>query len=163
MKGSYLFTNGKNAGYYLQIAYPEYPAEIFKPSYFSNKGKKSSQRLINRLNNLKLTICRWLFVQLSKLLPKGTKLIEDYLHPLCYWEGNKAMQFDIWVPDYNLAIEYQGKIFQVYLTHVTGEHHYQDIPGLGIGGTLSINKTRDNVKQNIAKELNINFLAIPYW
>ena len=62
-----------------------------------------------------------------------------------------------------MAIEYQGE-YEIYhlLTITSGEHHYQDIPSGG-SGTLSIKIARDNMKQNIAKEQNIKFLAIPYW
>ena len=70
-------------------------------------------------------------------------------------------QFDIWVPEYNLAIEYQGEY--VLCINFPGEHHFQDITGFGNGGTLSNNIARDVVKQNLAKEQNINFLTIPYW
>src|SRR5690348_2751248 len=73
-------------------------------------GEKNHPRGYIYANNIITNIAhRWLFVQLSKLLPKGTKIIEEYHHPLCYWEEfSQQMEFDIWVPDYNLALEYQG-------------------------------------------------------
>jgi len=61
------------------------------------------------------------------------------------------MQLDIWIPIYNLAIEYQG------------EHHFHDITGFGPSGSLAIYEYRDSLKKEIAAGKKINFLTIPYW
>jgi len=90
-------------------------------------------------------------VQLKKLFPKGTEIIEDYFHPLLTRKGDLSkMQLDIWVPSLNLGIEYHG------------EHHFHDITAFGYGGTLSISEHRDIQKRTVARE-TINFIEIPYW
>jgi len=121
----------------LELAYPE---ERWEFKNFSRKGKKSSQR--------------WLLLQLQKILPEGTEIIEDYQHPLLSWMGNpKAgnMQLDLWISSLNLGIEYQG------------EQHYHDIPGFGPSGTLAIYGIRDSLKKQLAIDNNIKYLTIPYW
>ena len=50
--GNYLFKYGKNAGHYLQIAYPEYPPDVFNPIYFTTRGtKRASQRFATNKKN----------------------------------------------------------------------------------------------------------------
>jgi len=62
------------------------------------------------------------------------------------------MQIDVWVPKYNLALEYQG------------EQHYHDLcKAFGPSGTLALYNDRDNYKKQKAAEQGIRFLAIPYW
>jgi len=96
---------------------------------FPKYPKKSSQR--------------WLLLQIKKLLPEDTEIVEDYHHPLLSWTSEPLtlkMQVDIWVPKYNLAIEYQG------------EQHFHDIAGFGPGGSLAIYEIRDSMKKEIAVE-----------
>jgi len=121
----------------LKIAYPDYPWNLSR-FLSSEKGRKISQR--------------WLKVLLSKLLPEGTLIIENFHHPLLFWEENTThkIEFDIWVPQYNLALEYQG------------EHHFHDLYGLG-GGTIALHNERDSFKKTSACTHGICFLTIPYW
>jgi hypothetical protein len=88
----------------LAYAYPEYPWDLSK---FTFRGKKSTQR--------------WLYFKLKELLP-NVEIKEDYNHPDLVWgknnslftqayfleKNNRSMQLDIWIPEYNLALEYQG-------------------------------------------------------
>jgi len=61
------------------------------------------------------------------------------------------VQIDIWVPLFNLAIEYQG------------EHHFHEIRGFGPSGTLALYTSRDQLKTRLAADQNVNFITIPYW
>jgi len=60
------------------------------------------------------------------------------------------MVFDLWVPEYNLAIEYQG------------EQHFHDL-NMVFGGTVALYGDRDNSKKQAAFENGIRLLTIPYW
>jgi len=76
----------------LQYAYPLYEWDLSK---FSKRKKKSSQR--------------WLLIQLRKLLPESL-LFEDFLHPSLRWANasDSLVELDVWIPQFNLALEYQG-------------------------------------------------------
>ena len=37
--------------------------------------------------NYLMYLIRWLALQIKKLLPEGTEIIEDYHHPLLPWSG----------------------------------------------------------------------------
>jgi len=121
----------------LAIAYPNQKWDTKK---FAMMGKKSAQR--------------WLLIQLKKVLPRGTELVEEFRHPLINYSGDAIaakMQIDIWIPDFNLAIEYHG------------EQHYHNITGFGPSGTLAVYENRDSLKKQITSQQNIRFLTIPYW
>jgi len=128
-----LYGNLRNA---LSFGFPE---ENWDLEQFSIQGKKSVQRLLS--------------VMVSQLLPSAT-VFEDYQHPLLYWEesSKNKMQFDIWVPQFNLAIEYQG------------EQHFHDLhKAFGPGGISSLYSEKDNFKKQKASENRVKFLTIPYW
>jgi hypothetical protein len=62
------------------------------------------------------------------------------------------MQLDIWVPEYNLALEYQG------------EHHYYDIhSAYGTGSTSKMFHERDQEKKRMCIEKGVFLICIPYW
>jgi len=62
------------------------------------------------------------------------------------------MELDIWVPQYNLALEYQG------------EQHYYDLhKAFGPTGTMAMYTTRDLMKKNYCTQKGITLVAIPYW
>lgn len=64
-------------------------------------------------------------------------------------ENLKRYKFDFFLPDYNLAIEYQG------------EQHYID--KRGVFDTLENNQKRDKKKQDYCSRQGIELLIIPYW
>eukprot|EP01126_Amoeba_proteus_P021253 TRINITY_DN2152_c0_g1_i5.p1 TRINITY_DN2152_c0_g1~~TRINITY_DN2152_c0_g1_i5.p1 ORF type:complete len:459 (-),score=79.09 TRINITY_DN2152_c0_g1_i5:847-2223(-) len=129
----------KNLGHVLSYAYPEFTWDI---KAFSRSVKKSMQR--------------WLLVMFQQLLPKTeTKIevFEDYLHPELFWQrGNeRRMQLDIWIPKYNLALEYQG------------EQHYYDLPQRDGPGTVLVVWERDRLKTEACEKKGILLVQIPYW
>ena len=91
---------------------------------------------------------RWLFLQIQKLFP-NEEIVEDYYHSELSRETGTAVQFDIFLLQKNIAIEYHGK------------HHYEDIPS-GFA-PLEMYQNRDKEKQNICSQFGIKLLIIPYW
>eukprot|EP01124_Arcella_intermedia_P012701 TRINITY_DN19044_c0_g2_i1.p1 TRINITY_DN19044_c0_g2~~TRINITY_DN19044_c0_g2_i1.p1 ORF type:complete len:446 (+),score=129.38 TRINITY_DN19044_c0_g2_i1:700-2037(+) len=135
--GASLYVIFGSLGKALQYAYPECEWDISK---FSLRGKKSTQR--------------WLRVMLELILPEKTDVIEDFLHPELFWDEQTRlkMELDIWVPLYNIAIEYQG------------EHHFHDLcAAYGPTGTVSLYTKRDIKKKETCKEKGITLITIPYW
>ena len=62
---------------------------------------------------------RWLANLIRDLFP-NKEIIEDYQDPLLLFPGTeKRMELDIFVPELNIAFEYQG------------EHHFIDTPFFG--------------------------------
>eukprot|EP01126_Amoeba_proteus_P062279 TRINITY_DN8440_c0_g1_i18.p1 TRINITY_DN8440_c0_g1~~TRINITY_DN8440_c0_g1_i18.p1 ORF type:complete len:473 (-),score=86.32 TRINITY_DN8440_c0_g1_i18:2687-4105(-) len=136
--GSGVYKKFKKIGVALQHAYPEIEWDMSK---FSCPRKRSGQR--------------WLKVVLSRLLPPNTELHENFLHHQLFWDTTtniQNMELDIWVPEYNLALEYQG------------EQHYFDVhEAYGPNGTTAMYKERDLKKKQACFENGITLVAVPYW
>eukprot|EP01124_Arcella_intermedia_P023473 TRINITY_DN3740_c0_g5_i1.p1 TRINITY_DN3740_c0_g5~~TRINITY_DN3740_c0_g5_i1.p1 ORF type:complete len:451 (-),score=106.92 TRINITY_DN3740_c0_g5_i1:69-1256(-) len=135
--GARLYSIFGNLGGALQLAFPEVSWEQDK---FSFRGKKSRQR--------------WLKVILQQILPENTLIIEDYLHPELKWEEDSRykMELDLWVPKFQMALEYQG------------EHHYHDLcSAYGPSGTMSFYQSRDWKKKESCYQGGITLIPIPYW
>eukprot|EP01124_Arcella_intermedia_P030929 TRINITY_DN6874_c0_g1_i9.p1 TRINITY_DN6874_c0_g1~~TRINITY_DN6874_c0_g1_i9.p1 ORF type:complete len:232 (-),score=75.82 TRINITY_DN6874_c0_g1_i9:30-725(-) len=133
--GGSLFNAFRNLGEALQFAFPEIGWDKAK---FSKSMKKSTQR--------------WLRVILEQILPSKTDIFEDFLHPDLLWEENTKfkMELDIWIPKYQLAIEYQG------------EQHYYNFYS-AFGPTLSLYNERDLKKKTSCTAKGITLITIPYW
>ena len=91
---------------------------------------------------------RWLFLQIQNLFPHE-EIIEDYFHSELSRITGCTVQFDIFLINRNIAIEYHGK------------QHYEDIPA-GFA-TLEMHKSRDEEKRNLCKKHGIKLIIIPYW
>ena len=91
---------------------------------------------------------RWLFIQIQKLFPQE-EIIEDYFHSEISRKTGYAVQFDIFLINKNIAIEYHGA------------QHYEDIPS-GFA-PLELYKVRDEEKKRICSEFGIKLIIIPYW
>ena len=91
---------------------------------------------------------RWLFLQVQKLFP-GEEIIEDYYHSEISRHAGSAIQFDIFLINKSIAIEYNGK------------QHYEDIPK-GFS-PLELFKYRDQEKEKICNKFGIRLVIIPYW
>ena len=134
-----------------------YEKEYFEKSEIkfeiSNNNKKTivSKRLKELISvpcSSKRSSQRWLFLQVKKLFP-GEEILEDYFHSEIYRETGNHVQFDIFLINRNLAIEYHG------------EHHYQDIPNRF--ATLEMYKNRDLEKKKLCEQFGIRLVTIPYW
>ena len=76
------------------------------------------------------------------------EVLEEYVSQDLQFQSGHNMQFDVFVPKYNLAFEYQG------------EQHYQDIYSVGNSWLIS---QRDNEKRIASISNNITLIEIPYW
>lgn len=113
----------------LKVAYPEHN--------WNSKAMKKSKRSKQRT----------LYILLRKLLP-NIEVIEDFVHLEITRKSNFSLQFDIFLPKFNIAFEYQG------------EHHFQDIPALG---SLDLYKERDHEKAVLCKQYDITLVCVPFW
>ena len=111
-----------------------YPFEDWKKNYFEQKNKKSNQRL--------------LFTFLNHFF-NHYLLIENYQSQNIHLKRkNYTMEFDLFFPSLNLAVEYQG------------EQHFDDLP---FYAKNELYQSRDRTKKLISKENNIILISIPYW
>merc|ERR1712137_109999 len=95
------------------------------------RGKRASQR--------------WLFLEVQRLFP-GEEVVEDFLYS-AERESGLAIEFDVFVPSYRLALEYQGY------------HHYNELPAFG---SLELYQQRDEEKQQLAARHQISLVAVPF-
>ena len=91
---------------------------------------------------------RWLFLQIKKLFPHE-EIVEDYFHSEISRISGFNVQFDIFMIERNIAIEYHGK------------QHYEDIPS-GFANVETY-QNRDIEKEKICSEHGIQLIVIPYW
>ena len=91
---------------------------------------------------------RWLFLQVQKLFLKE-EIVEDYFHSELSRISGLTVQFDIFMIERNIAIEYHGK------------HHYEDIPQAF--SNVETYKQRDEEKEKLCSEHGIQLIVIPYW
>ena len=123
--------------------------------FFGGSGLISKNR--NFLLNLETRISykinkrsnqRWLFLQIQKLFPHE-EIVEDYFHSEISRETGFSVQFDIFMVQRNIAIEYHGK------------QHYEDIPTLF--SSLEMYQYRDSEKRRLCNQFKIDLIIIPYW
>ena len=110
-----------------------FPDEKWHKELFLLRTKKSNQRL--------------LFVYIQQLY-SSLVILENYFHPILLHK-NHCLEYDIYIPSLNLAMEYQG------------EQHYDDIPAAF--GQFELHHERDQLKELLSNKNNVNFITIPYW
>ncbi|OGS71541.1 MAG: hypothetical protein A3F91_08355 [Flavobacteria bacterium RIFCSPLOWO2_12_FULL_35_11] len=108
----------------------------------------SSENIIRELRGLPRVGEGWisetiLFYMLKKYFGNSTSILH---HGKPKWLGRQ--HFDIYMPEYNIAIEYQG------------EQHYQPIDFFGGKESFKANKLRDERKKSIAKENNCHLICV---
>ena len=91
---------------------------------------------------------RWLFLQIQKLFPQE-EIVEDYFHSEISRLSGANTQFDIYMVQRNIAIEYHGK------------QHYEEIPSAF--ASLETYKQRDIEKGKLCEKYGIQLIVIPYW
>ena len=91
---------------------------------------------------------RWLFLQVQKLFPHE-EIVEDYFHSEISRISGANVQFDIFMIERNIAIEYHG------------QQHYEDISSAF--SPAETYKYRDLEKQKLCSEHGIQLIVIPYW
>jgi hypothetical protein len=103
------------------------------------------------LNSVSVTQSRLLEI-LNMLIPKDVEIeCESAIPAMKYKHTQKPMYFDVWIPMYNLAVEYNG--IQHYMEH--GFVHTHE-------GLFRQSK-RDKEKITQCKIFDITILSIPFW
>lgn len=107
----------------------------YYPKFFQSKlpFKDSNKRANQRI----------LFLILKQLFARQF-MIENYRHP-----QSDFAEFDIFLPGFNLAFEYQG------------EQHFDEIPGKF--GKVDIYFRRDEKKSILAQRIGVLLVCVPYW
>lgn len=92
---------------------------------------------------------------------KGEKAICKWLnrHNIAYLQqkrfkeckDKRELPFDFYLPDYNAAIEYNG------------QQHYKAVEHFGGEEAFKLRIKHDKIKEKYCKDMNINFLCIPYY
>ena len=134
--GSGLFTNKNFKKIKIKFETPN-KTPNFIP--FSKLISRSSQKRSSQ---------RWLFLQVQKLFPQE-EIVEDYFHSEISRISGVTVQFDIFMIERNIAIEYHGK------------QHYEDIP-YGFSN-LETYQHRDLEKEKLCSEHGVQLIVIPYW
>jgi hypothetical protein len=114
----------------LSVAYPNYSWDV---KLFQNRDKRSAQRNI--------------FTKLKTLFP-SEEIIEEFIHPELSRYSGHAVEFDVFIPSKQIAVEYHG------------EHHYSDLP---VFSGVDLYQSRDSEKQALCKRFGIKYVVIPYW
>jgi DNA ligase-1 len=132
--GSGALSRHKTLGFALKFAYPDYPWDMELFQYHK-----------------KLAAQRYLRIMLEGLLPKEIVLEYNFTKdPALYLEGSTSpSQYDFFIKEWRLAIEYQG------------EQHYLDIRP--VKSPLSERLKRDAAKLASAVKHGIILVYIPYW
>ena len=115
----------------------QYPDQ-FPPALFGLSSNPKSK-------DLRKAVQRHLFSTVSSLC-KQHHIIEDYQFPSIH---SAYLQFDIFLPGLNIAIEYQG------------EQHYHDLPSNFAFSDLYARK--DAEKREYARQKKIFLFIVPYW
>ena len=113
---------------------------------FINPDFKENQR--QESISSKRSSQRWLFLLIQKLFP-GEEIIEDYFHSDISRISGFSVQFDVYLINRKIAVEYFGK------------HHYEDIPATF--SSVELNKYRDKEKAKLCKQFGITLIVVPYW
>lgn len=79
---------------------------------------------------------------------KNIKYLTQYSFVDCKYK--KPLKFDLYLPDYNTCIEYDG------------QQHFQPILKFGGDKKLELNQLRDKIKENYCIENNINLIRVKY-
>jgi len=90
-----------------------------------------------------------LFNYVKELLPSDN-LEMDYKHPILRISNKRWLEFDIWHPELNLALEYQG------------QQHYEALSYFGGERAFERRKENDRIKRDIASNNNIKLIEIHF-
>lgn len=115
----------------LKTTYPDYS---WDEKLLSRRNKKACQFILKR--------------KVESLFP-GFHVKEDYRHPdIRYESTSKIGELDLFLPDINLAFEYNG------------EQHYHDYPAFA---PVELYVQRDAEKLKLCKLNGIDLVVVPYW
>ena len=140
--GNWLFYTNNN---YLETIKVKFEIQLENGTEFVSYSLKE---LLQASNN-KRSSQRWLFLQIQKLFP-GEEIVEDYFHSEISRETGFSVQFDVFMINKKIAIEYHG------------QQHYEDIPSAGFA-SLELHHNRDLEKEKLCSKYGIKLIVIPYW
>eukprot|EP01121_Diplochlamys_sp_Union-15-3_P014658 TRINITY_DN4702_c0_g1_i1.p1 TRINITY_DN4702_c0_g1~~TRINITY_DN4702_c0_g1_i1.p1 ORF type:complete len:298 (-),score=53.12 TRINITY_DN4702_c0_g1_i1:92-985(-) len=130
LKADYLIIKNGGLVNMLTEIYPQFPWE---PEKFK-KRKNFSQ---------------WKLMKVVKDLFPDDEILENFYHPsLRFPSTGKPMEFDIYIPTHELAIEYNG--YQHFHDHL-------------IFGPATMYRQRDKEKKESCEANGITLISIPYW
>jgi hypothetical protein len=109
------------------------PEWVWDWAQFSSRDKRSSQRE--------------LFHAIQQLFP-DEEVVEDYFHEELSRISGASIQFDVFLPSRQTAIEYHGI------------HHYEDLPAFGY---QDLYQRRDEEKHQLCQQNGIHLVVIPYY
>ena len=119
----------------LSVLYFIYPKVKWSKSAFLATSKRSSQY--------------FLYCCIRKYFP-NCPIFENYKHPkLKYISSQNQIEFDVFIPNLEVAIEYQGA------------QHYEEVAGFG--SNASIYSHIDRQKKEICEKNGITLIIIPFW
>lgn len=136
-KYDYKYINYTNTGEYIDIICPIHGKFSQLPKYHI-KGHGCP---ICKSSKGELTIVN--FLKESKIRYKAQKKFK-------YCKDKYSLPFDIYLPDHNMCIEYQGR------------QHFESIDGWGGEETLKLIKKHDEIKMNFCENNKIKLLIINY-
>jgi hypothetical protein len=111
-----------------------YPDVHWSRDKFLSRGKRTHQRL--------------LYSMTRRIYPCHL-VIENYRHPRLLFTTKLPLEYDIFLPALNLAMEYQG------------EQHFDDMPSSFPG--IELFQIRDQYKEIYSSQLSIKLVYIPFW
>src|SRR5690349_19831418 len=82
------------------------------------------------------------------MIDRISDVFEDYEHPELFFSSGRRMQLDVYIPNEQLALEYQG------------EQHFYDAYNIGPQWNY---QQRDQEKRLACKKHGITIIEIPYW
>ena len=133
-KDWYQISNGDHSLNLFQSLKLIFPNEEWKKKPFQNRSKKQSQR--------------YLFIEISRIFQQFF-IYQNYRPSfMLNLNYNSLLEFDIFIPNLNIAFEYQG------------QHHYDDIPSVN---RLEVYQSRDHLKEILSSQNNILLIIVPYW
>lgn len=113
-----------------------FPERSWDSAAFSLNKKRSRQK--------------WLSVLLRDIYGGESIIVENYSHPRLLWQGNSRMEIDLWMPQHNLGLEYQG------------EQHYHELEHFKTNDKIQSYR-KDKQKLDACQRENIALVTVPYW
>jgi hypothetical protein len=127
----------KYGGSLLELLRFHRPLEKWEVGTWTLHNKSQSQILLSEI--------------LRSILSKDMEMEYDAHFSLMEHRGNHPVQLDIWIPYFNLAIEYQGV-----------QHYIEDGFVHGDATMTNMNR-RDRMKEDICNRYHISLIVFPFW
>lgn len=144
----------KKYGGWINLYFSQFKSQEFLPN-FSIPTPYFHSNTSPYENKVKWSKSQWFLLKtlqlyFSSLSPnKKVDILVNYSHPKLKYPTGQPMELDIYIPDYNIAFEYQG------------EHHYLDF--YLFSSDSDIIQRRDLLKSLSCKRENISLIPIPFW